>query len=350
MTPNQMQDLAVSVLRIYQDAETKSFQAVAKRIARGIDEEGWAEQKASEIRSLRREVQQIIQTLEEFTSEELEALLAGADEAGQQEALNDLAKDLGKEVVKSKFTKTNRSAVLTLAKEQMKTLKKGNVLILRQSEDIFRDTIARATDLSVSGSTTRQQAAQQALNEFADRGIRVFKDRSGRSWDIASYAEMSTRTALRNTMMESYSMKLQEAERDLVIVSDSPEECELCRPWEGKVLSLSGNSSKYPALSEAVSSGLYHPGCTHRHHLYIPGVTKPYRNTANPSGYKERKQQRYLERGVRKWKLREEVAITDDEKLYAKRKRKQWQAKLREFTEETGQRRRYHRESITRAR
>lgn len=57
---------------------------------------------------------------------------------------------------------------------------------------------------------------------------------------------------------------------DLMAVSGPEDGSSVCSDWVGAVVSVSGRSSDFPPLVEAVADGLFHPGC--RHHLtpYVP--------------------------------------------------------------------------------
>src|SRR5690606_9510782 len=112
--------------------------------------------------------------------------------------------------------------------------------MLRQSVDVYRDVIARASAAPIVGAQTRRQAAQSALDDFADRGVTGFVDRAGRSWNLASYIEMATRATVGRAAVDAHSDRLEAAGVDLVIVSQAPEECPLCRPWERRILVRSG--------------------------------------------------------------------------------------------------------------
>ena len=92
------------------------------------------------------------------------------------------------------------------------------------------------------------------------------------------------------------------------------------------------------------------PNCSHNLTAYIPGLTEKPEPVEGKETYEERQQQRYLERGTRKWKRRKNGAMTDKEKRIADAKVSEWQERLREFTDETGRRRKYGREAIEQAR
>ena len=65
--------------------------------------------------------------------------------------------------------------------------------------------------------------------------------------------------------------------------------------------------------------------------------------------YEATQQQRYLERGVREWKRKQamfEAAGLGEEHAMAGVKIQEWQAKLRNFTKQTGLERRYEWERV----
>ena len=53
-----------------------------------------------------------------------------------------------------------------------------------------------------------------------------------------TYVEMATRTAVGRAAVEGHVNRLVGRGFSLVMVSDAPQECELCRPFEGKVFSI----------------------------------------------------------------------------------------------------------------
>lgn len=156
---------------------------------------------------------------------------------------------------------------------------------------------------------TRKDAAADLLGGYARKGITGFTDAAGRSWDLVSYAEMVSRTTLAQTVVDSYLEQIDANGHDLVMVSDAPEECPLCRPFEGRILSISGPAGQrvvdgvrvavLTTVAAAVNAGLHHPNCRHRLNLYQPGITKPLKVTRDPEASKLREQQRARERAIR---------------------------------------------------
>ncbi len=96
----------------------------------------------------------------------------------------------------------------------------------------------------------------------------TFIDRSGRQWDSQKYLEMLTKTVMAQTMREVEANVLTNEGLDLVRVSKIGTTCEKCKPWEGKIISLTGATEGYPTMAEAIDSGLFHPRCKHSFTAY----------------------------------------------------------------------------------
>lgn len=348
--PRTAERLAREVFAAYEDAETRIAATIARLVARGLTEESysltWARGKAEEIVSLRRQVQAILDNLDRSTPEQVIAALVKARSLGVADAKSDLVRA----GISTAFeVATDRRSVASIAAATTRTLAGTHLLIMRTSDDVYRDAVAAAARGVATGIETRRAASQRVLDTFADRGVTGFIDGAGRNWNLASYAEMAMRSTTGQTAVQGALDGYVAADRDLVIVSDSPEECELCRPWEGRVLSITGKTAGYPTVADAAAAGLWHPGCTHTVGLWVPGLSRRMQGTANPQGYDDRQEQRYLERGVRQWKRREAVALDDAAKRRAAAKTREWQGRLREHVDATGMQRLPYREQVRKA-
>ncbi|MGH9251720.1 MAG: phage minor capsid protein, partial [Acidimicrobiales bacterium] len=145
--------------------------------------------------------------------------------------------------------------------------------------------------------------------------------------------------------------------RDLVIVSDAPEECPLCRPWEGKVLSTTGSTpagavvggrTVAGTLDRARGEGLFHPNCRHSVGAWVPGITMgPPGPSSDPEGNRLRNRQRALERNVRAAKRRLAAVEPFNDPVLTRRARGQVagaQANVRAFVNQHNRKRLYYRE------
>src|ERR1700735_1856914 len=144
------------------------------------------------------------------------------------------------------------------------------------------DAHKAAVQAAMGEKMSRLKQAQKVMDDLASQGITGFTDRAGRNWSLSAYAEMATRTAQSRLTLQNQLKLMPPAGVSLVIVDEPSMEapCPRCRPWVGKVLSLTpftaGSSSTITdangvtrteqiagTLAEAVSAGLLHPNCEH---------------------------------------------------------------------------------------
>lgn len=98
---------------------------------------------------------------------------------------------------------------------------------------------------------------------FKKYGIAYFTDRAGRRWTLERYVKMATQTVLVSVERQAYFAKSVEWGNDLVMVVHLTHEepCELCQPFQGKVLSITGKTKGYTTVEYAESMGLFHVSC-----------------------------------------------------------------------------------------
>jgi hypothetical protein len=172
--------------------------------------------------------------------------------------------------------------------------------------------------------------ADHTLQQAAGRGITGFADSRGREWGLRPYVEQTVQHQAGRAAIEGFTDRLAADGDDLVIVTESPHPCPLCDPWEHRVLSASGASSKYPSMATARAGGLFHPNCHHTIFAWFPGFTWPPNSLHNlPGTYEATQRQRDIERHIRSWKRRAEAALDPVTEVKAKAKVREWQARLR---------------------
>ncbi|MEV4036378.1 phage minor capsid protein [Streptomyces umbrinus] len=346
--PGMVEDLAAGTRDLYAEAEARLLGIVARQLAAGLDAPGWAERKLAAVQQLRRASQAVVDELGKAVELEVFDVVAEAYNTGHRAAvaelgaLSDDARALVDDVT------PNAQAVDRLAQETVDVVTSTHRSILRAVVDGFRAIVAEVTATPLLGTGTRRQATQDAMRRFADRGIRAFADKAGRRWQLTSYTEMAVRTSVGRAATEAHMRTLSEAGIELVIVSDSPRECPLCRRWEGRVLALDGPSGERTVevehaiddghmipvriagtLDEARLAGLQHPNCRHSVSAYTPGLTRTEQAESDPAGYEAGQRQRAIERHIRQYKRREAAAITSEAKRAAAGKVRQWQGAMR---------------------
>jgi hypothetical protein len=356
VSPELASGLARATVELYADAERILLARMAKALGAGLDSPAWAEQKLLQIQLLRLQAQQLLDGLTGRVEQEISEAVAVAYNRGTAAAVSDLAGVLGTALEDVATPVPGTAAVQRLVSEAVTSVTATHGRILRTSMDAYRQVVADASGQVLLGTQTRREAAQRALNDFAGRGVTGFIDRAGRGWSLESYTEMAVRTTTAKAAVNAHTDRLQSYGQDLIVVSDAPQECRLCRPWEGKVLSLSGATvgtvdgsggvRVAGTLADATAAGLFHPGCRHSTGLYQPGTTRLPGRTADPEGDAARRKLRYLERETRKAKRLQAAAFDDTARAKAAAKVRARQAQIREHVDSTSAKRQPARERI----
>jgi hypothetical protein len=141
---------------------------------------------------------------------------------------------------------------------------------------LYRRALSEALSEALGDPTGVQ--AQRALNRIADTGLRT----TGGRESLVGFTRRSLRTALSNTAIQTYMNVMADNGHDLVVVSDESAECPMCRPFEGKILSVTGSTPGKTSIDSARSAGLFHPHCRHSISAYT-GQARP-KDTEDPEG------------------------------------------------------------------
>lgn len=377
VSPAMAEDLAANVRELYEEAEYALLGHLARALDQGIDSPRWAELKLAAVGNLRTAVEEIAAALEQDATGAVAAALMEAYQRGRQAAVAEMGGlDIGRELAAS-HALPNAPAVDRLAMSYARDTRPLYLRITRAVMDVFRSVITRVSGVVLLGGLTRRQAAQRALDEFARKGVTGFVDRSGRSWDMASYSEMAVRSITARAAIDGHIDALAEIRVGLVIVSDAPLECPLCAAWEGKILTLGPETGARTiqvehaiqdgglfaatrmvtvevagSLAEARQKGLFHPNCRHSESAFLPGVTtRPPRHETPGTTYEDTQRQRAIERHIRAWKRRQAAAVDEPARKAAGAKVREWQKKAREHVAAHDDlKRKPQREQITSAR
>lgn len=387
-------DLVERLRDMFQAAETRIAADIARRLRAGMDSPTWAQDKLNQLAELRRSIQAILARLDQDATHEVTyaivaAYLRGGEEANRalvmlgldlpahpdarlREVLNGPRSGLTRRLAELTRFIPGLGAIMRVAGSLTLRIRGTYLPVLRWSEDVYRKVIAETALPDVLlGVATRRRAAQVAWERLLGEGVKGFTDKAGRRWELASYVEMAVRAGTAQAAVEGHLDRLDAAGIGLVIISNAPQECIKCRPWEGKVLTRNGVTGPRTVkvesaisdqlvevkvkgtVPEAVAAGLLHPNCRHSISAFLPGVTRIPTNTEDPEGDAARQRLRFLERKVRKEKLLAAAAIERTAKTAHERRARGWQAKIREHvaaTEHLGIFRKPERERIGTAR
>lgn len=182
----------------------------------------------------------------------------GIDEADKQ--LN--KKNITKVKEKNITVKTYENQV-----KQRQTSNEEDVILVSQSiktnsENVINQLVSSPI---VNTMDEKKKISSELAADLVDKGISFFYDRAGRRYSIAEYINMKVMTETINAERIAFFTRAVQYGVDLVRIVhlNLHPTCELCAPFEGRILSIRGVTEGYMSLEEASMQGLFHPRCDH---------------------------------------------------------------------------------------
>ena len=208
------------------------------------------------------------------------------------------------------------------------------------------DTLNKAAGKVIMGTENRQTAVRQCIKEMSEKGIPAFVDAAGRQWSPEAYVNMDVRTTCSNAAHEAQFSRMNDYDIDLLEVDSHAGARPKCALDQGRIFSKSGKNRKYPAWktsSYGEPDGILGINCGHHVYPYIEGVSTqtyfPYDKEENDKLYKQKQEQRRLEREVRSAKREVSMLNSAGDKEGAKAAKdrvKRRTAAYYEYCEKTG--------------
>ena len=264
-------EAARRLVKLFRQAERD----IAARLAQLLSETD--DKRKRSIRAIEQEqkaVKKILKELLESSEEEAQLLVDNAFNGGLSVAKQELETAGISEIV-VEMGGVNSRALKVYSEQIYNRLAEVVQQASRTTADIYQ---ALKVDSAMAGAVGGYDALGTVRRNMqkisAERGISAFIDKKGRSWTMATYCEMLTRTATAEIFHQAKTNEYLAHGEDLVIVTYHTPTCEKCSPWDGKVLSLTGETQGYPTMAEAKASGLFHPNCRHTYSLYIEAESK----------------------------------------------------------------------------
>ena len=223
-----------------------------------------------------------------------------------------------------------------------------------------------------SGAMSYDQAIRSAIKRVADSGLTTIDYKSGHRDQLDVAVRRAVLTGVSQTVGVIQIQRAEEMGVDLVQTSAhagarnkgvGPQNHE---SWQGKVFSRSGRSKKYPPFVETTGygtgEGLMGWNCRHSFFPYFEGISENAyseaerkslaKKTVDYSGekismYDATQVQRYIERNIRRWKRQAQaLAAAGLENSKEMSLVKSWQARMRDFINQTKLTRQSIREQI----
>ena len=253
-----------SVRRVYAQAERDLISRISNKLAKDKTApiSQWEVNKLRELRTMNRGIEtQIVKKLRNFNEKELGKLIEKAYKEGVDSTVADLKKVLDPDTINDTINQVDVESIEALTKVYKDNMDSTLNRIIRQTDDVYRQAVRQGVEYTTTGAGTRLEGSQKVINEFANRGVSGFRDTAGRAWNLNTYAEMATRTAVGRAQVEGNINRLTQNEINLGAVSAHAESCPICDPWEGQVLALNAQAERetdYPTVADAQSAGLWH--------------------------------------------------------------------------------------------
>ena len=359
LPPGYLETLPDAVIELIQEMEDKILAQMAVRITKygWTSQDRWEADRLEAVGVMRSDIARILskytgqteqaiqQTMADAGRETInqdkryyEAAGAWSDEAIDRAAINN--------VINAGLKRTNqtfRNLTGTLAAETAKE---------------FTRAMDSAWLAAVTGTIDPQTAGRRAIKELCAKGIQVISYPSKHRDHVEVAVRRALVTGINQAAMAVQDELLDELECDLVETTAHAGARPEHALWQGKVFSRYGKTPGYPTLAAGTGygtgAGLGGWNCRHSYHPFFPGYESSYsddilkeyqRKTCTYNGkalteYEASQQQRYFERGIRRWK-REYVAMDAAglDTTQAAVKLRQWREKEADFLRQTGRRR-----------
>ena len=366
LSPRYLAGLSDDLVEIYSQLEIDILRDMARRLARVgkiTEATEWQAQVLTEAGGLKQDIARILHKYDKRIVQEIQAIFndaliknARADNRVFAEATGRTISDNNAQLMLATMKKTHEDlSRLTLTSAEV-----TNKTFLKQANNAYMQVTSGAFDYDT--------AMKMAANEIAKSGVTTMITYTNNAKPVRRSLESAVRmnilTGVNQTASQQTMNNCEALDCDLVEVTAHigarPEHEE----WQGKVYSVSGKSEKYPPFSVCgygEADGICGINCRHSFYPYFEGMEKHYSqddldemsketvdyNGKSYSRYEGEQQLRHIERTIRHYK--KEAATQDAiglDNTAARRKIGEWQAKARDFTEQTGIRRDRAREYI----
>ena len=356
-----LDELEEQVERLYIDMENELLLNIAKKLSQGkpmeIDKwdaennqplygsggvNEWQLERLRLLNGLNEENAKIIAKYSGKTIEEVEKVFNKAKEIGQNKDKGLIEEGVKKGLL-NEIDKTTEDALVnnilsTAMTDVLTTFNRQNNSILMSAGDEYVAIVNKVSSQVLSGTKTTAKAMQEAVSQFAEKGLTGFTARNGAEWTPEAYTKMVIRSNTQNAINTIQDERIQACGGDFIEISSHIGARPLCSQDQGQVFSLSGYSGyiedldggkiktrPWSSSTYGKPAGILGINCGHSRYMFVPGLSKKremdFTKKENDEAYVEKQRQRQYERTIRNKKR--EIAMlkqTGAEPSYIKRK------------------------------
>ena len=200
----------------------------------------------------------LLAMMEDARPDFYQAAQIGIDVADRQLAEKGIKEIKNKNITKNTFLEKVDSRIDSLQQD----LTAITESIKSNSERIIKELKSSPT---VNGLKEQKKISSEIAADLQEKGITFFTDKIGRKTPIEKYVRMRVFTDSVTIQRTSYFVRAIQYGVDLVRIVhlNIHPTCELCAPFENKILSINGKTAGYMTIEEAQNYGLFHPNCDH---------------------------------------------------------------------------------------
>ena len=356
-----LDELEEQVERLYIDMENELLLNIAKKLSQGkpmgIDKwdaennqplygsggvNEWQLERLRQLNGLNEENAKIIAKYSGKTIEEVEKVFNKAKEIGQNKDKGLIEEGVKKGLLNEIDNATEDALVnnilSTAMTDVLTTFNRQNNSILMSAGDEYVAIVNKVSSQVLAGTKTTAKAMQEAVSQFAEKGLTGFTARNGAEWTPEAYTKMVIRTNTQNTINRIQDERIQACGGDFIEISSHIGARPLCAQDQGQIFSLSGYSGyiedldggrvkvrPWSSSTYGKPAGIFGINCRHSRYMFVPGLSKKremdFTKKENDKIYAESQRQRQYERTIRNKKR--EIAMlkqTGAEPSYIKRK------------------------------
>ena len=379
MIEDKIQTAIKPIISIYNQIELDIIERIAEHFninEEFINSDYWYFKKLEELGGLNNEV---IKLLEKYTGRTKKELLKAMKDIGINavpiEQLNLATKKGALLNPQSIIDSVSIQNIIQFSYNEVEnTFLQLNKSIEEQVRKVYNNIITQTYIKTSSGIYSYQEAILESLDDLGNKGISVLEyqtDKGIRNYDVVGAVRRDLLVATRGLAGKVNEEVIKESGNHIVRVShhfgarigDGGENYTNHAWWQEKQFfcwnydgQATDEEKKLPNFMEHCNygdvQGIVGINCKHFFTVWYGPLNKDkldFTYEENKEQYEKTQKQRYLENGVRKWKRKQVIANkAQNEEGYEKasKKAKEWQDRLKEFTDKNNLKRDYTREHI----
>ena len=261
---------------VQSDPQVKLIEAIVKQAYLDIFQHIQAGKDSQSVKVKIRGLQEIVAEYDLDLQAWADVTVPGLYKEGMDNAVNQAIKDNIEYTFQAKFAAFHKQTIQLIVQNAYQYTQKiasgleeaGVSAITAEQAEKVAIQVARG---EIAGSDLKT-IAKNVENELRASSLSAITYKNGRNVSVDGYARTLARSILTEAQVTAIQNTHIEEGYDLVQVSDHFGECDICRPWENEVLSLTGRTRGYTTLDKAKEAGLFHSNCRHSISPYFEGL------------------------------------------------------------------------------